>query len=186
MTIIVAALLLALLALWLVTTQRRLAVMDENVNNAMGQLGVQLSSRFDALNALLELAKDYTAREAQTLIEAVKLHRSAVTAKSIPEDVRRQEIVISEALEGLSAMAERYPELKADKDYARYMGAVDSYKKMVDTSRLIYNDSVTRLNRELRLFPTSLAARLLCFHARDYLERREDRTDISGVKDKNN
>ena len=103
----------------------------------------------------------------------------------VVEDEKRLNRIISEALEGLSAMAERHPELKADKDYARYMGAVDSYKKMVDTSRLIYNDSVTRLNRELRLFPTSLAARLLCFHARDYLERREDRTDISGVKNNN-
>ena len=160
--------------------------MDENVDIAMGQLGVQLSARFDALTALLELAKDYAAREAQTLIETAKLRRSVITAKSTPEDVRGQEEAISEILGRLSAVAERHPELKADKDYGRCVSAVDSCGSMIRTSRLIYNDTVTRLNRELRLFPTSLAARLLCFRARDYLEQRDGRADISGVKNKNN
>ena len=55
MTIIVIVLVLVLLAGWIISTQRRLVVMDENVNNAMSQIGVQLSSRFDALNMLLRL-----------------------------------------------------------------------------------------------------------------------------------
>lgn len=57
MMIIVIVLVLVLLAGWIISTQRRLVVMDENVNNAMSQIGVQLSSRFDALTALLDLAK---------------------------------------------------------------------------------------------------------------------------------
>lgn len=156
MTIIVIVLVLVLLAGWIISTQRRLVVMDENVNNAMSQIGVQLSSRFDALTALLDLAKGYAAHESQTLIETIKSRRSVITAKSTPEDVLKQEGVISEALGRISMVAERYPELKADKGYAKCMDAVDSYEKMVRTSRLIYNDSVTKLNRELRLFPTSL------------------------------
>lgn len=158
MTIIVIVLVLVLLASWIISTQRRLVVMDENVNNAMSQIGVQLSSRFDALTALLDLAKGYAAHESQTLIETIKSRRSVITAKSTPEDVLKQEGVISEALGRISMVAERYPELKADKGYAKCMDAVDSYEKMVRTSRLIYNDSVTKLNRELRLFPTSLVA----------------------------
>ena len=180
--LIIIALLVVLLAGWVMSTQRRLVVMDENINNAMSQIGVQLSSRFDALTALLDLAKGYAAHEAQTLIETIKSRRSVITAKSTPQDVLQQEGVISEALGRISMVAERYPELKADKGYAKCMDAVDSYEKMVRTSRLIYNDSVTKLNREIRMFPVSLIAGMLGFRQRDYLEAREDKADMPSMK----
>ena len=179
---IIIALLVVLLAGWVMSTQRRLVVMDENINNAMSQIGVQLSSRFDALTALLDLAKGYAAHESQTLIETIKSRRSVITAKSTPQDVIQQEGVISEALGRISMVAERYPELKADKGYAKCMDAVDSYEKMVRTSRLIYNDSVTKLNREIRMFPVSLIAGMLGFRQRDYLEAREDKADMPSMK----
>ena len=179
---IIIALLVVLLAGWVMSTQRRLVVMDENINNAMSQIGVQLSSRFDALTALLDLAKGYAAHESQTLIETIKSRRSVITAKSTPRDVLQQEGVISEALGRISMVAERYPELKADKGYAKCMDAVDSYEKMVRTSRLIYNDSVTKLNREIRMFPVSLIAGMLGFRQRDYLEAREDKADMPSMK----
>ena len=179
---IIIALLVVLLAGWVMSTQRRLVVMDENINNAMSQIGVQLSSRFDALTALLDLAKGYAAHESQTLIETIKSRRSVITAKSTPQDVLQQEGVISEALGRISMVAERYPELKADKGYAKCMDAVDSYEKMVRTSRLIYNDSVTKLNREIRMFPVSLIAGMLGFRQRDYLEAREDKADMPRMK----
>lgn len=180
--LIIIALLVVLLAGWVMSTQRRLVVMDENINNAMSQIGVQLSSRFDALTALLDLAKGYAAHESQTLIETIKSRRSVITAKSTPQDVLQQEGVISEALGRISMVAERYPELKADKGYAKCMDAVDSYEKMVRTSRLIYNDSVTKLNREIRMFHVSLIAGMLGFRQRDYLEAREDKADMPSMK----
>lgn len=180
--LIIIALLVVLLAGWVMSTQRRLVVMDENINNAMSQIGVQLSSRFDALTALLDLAKGYAAHESQTLIETIKSRRSVITAKSTPQDVLQQEGVISEALGRISMVAERYPELKADKGYAKCMDAVDSYEKMVRTSRLIYNDSVTKLNREIRMIPVSLIAGMLGFRQRDYLEAREDKADMPSMK----
>ena len=179
---IIIALLVVLLAGWVMSTQRRLVVMDENINNAMSQIGVQLSSRFDALTALLDLAKGYAAHESQTLIETIKSRRSVITAKSTPQDVLQQEGVISEALGRISMVAERYPELKADKGYAKCMDAVDNYEKMVRTSRLIYNDSVTKLNREIRMFPVSLIAGMLGFRQRDYLEAREDKAYMPSMK----
>lgn len=180
--LIIIVLLVILVAGWVMSTQRRLVVMDENINNAMSQIGVQLSSRFDALTALLDLAKGYAAHESQTLIETIKSRRSVITAKSTPQDVLQQEGVISEALGRISMVAERYPELKADKGYAKCMDAVDSYEKMVRTSRLIYNDSVTKLNREIRMFPVSFIAGMLGFRQRDYLEAREDKADMPSMK----
>ena len=79
--------LIAIFVIWGIGVQRRLVAMDENVNNAMSQIGVQLSSRFDALTALLDLAKGYAAHESQTLIETIKSRRSIITATSTPGDV---------------------------------------------------------------------------------------------------
>ena len=174
--------LIATFVIWGIDVQRRLVAMDENVNNAMSQIGVQLSSRFDALTALLDLAKGYAAHESQTLIETIKSRRSVITAASTPDDVLKQEGVISEALGRISMVAERYPELKTNENYKKCMDAVDSYEKMVRTSRLIYNDSVTKLNREIRMFPVSLLAAPFGFHARDYLEAVEEKADMPSMK----
>ena len=174
--------LIAIFVIWGIGVQRRLVAMDENVNNAMSQIGVQLSSRFDALTALLDLAKGYAAHESQTLIETIKSRRSVITATSTPDDVLKQEGIISEALSRISMVAERYPELKASESYKKCMDAVDSYEKMVRTSRLIYNDSVTRLNRVLRMFPASLLGGMFGFRQRDYLEAVEEKADMPSMK----
>ena len=174
--------LIAIFVIWGIGVQRRLVAMDENVNTATSPIGVQLSSRVDALTALLALANGSAAHESQTLIETIKSRRSVITATSTPDDVLKQEGIISEALGRISMVAERYPELKASESYKKCMDAVDSYEKMVRTSRLIYNDSVTRLNRELRMFPTSLLGGMFGFRQRDYLEAVEEKADMPSMK----
>ena len=182
MTISIIAVVLVLLVLWMMNTKRSLAIMCENANNAMNQIGVQLSSCFDALITLLSLTKGYAANESQTLIETVKSRRSVIAANSTPEDVLKQEGVISEVLVRISVVAGEFPELKANENYRKCMNAVDRYEKMVCTSRLIYNDSVTKLNRTIRMFPTSLVAGMLGFHQRDYLEAVEEKADMPNMK----
>lgn len=179
--VIIAAVLI-LLALWVMSTQRTLVSMDENINNAMSQIGVQLSSRFDALTALLDLTKGYAAHESTALLETVKARRGIITAKSTPAEVLKQEGVIAETLGRISVVAEQYPDLKASANYLKCMDAVESFEKMVRTSRLIYNDSVTKLNRAIRMFPTSLIAGMLGFHQRDYLEAVEDKEEMPRMK----
>lgn len=180
--IIIIGVAVVVLVLWIISCQRRLAFMDENINNAMAQIGVQLSSRFDALTALLDLTKGYASHEYQTLLETVKSRRSVITETSTPDDVTEQEGVISEALGRISMVAEQYPELKANENYIKCMDAVDSYEKMVRTSRLIYNDSVTKLNRSLRMFPMFLIAGILGFRKRDYLETAENKANIPDMR----
>jgi len=145
MLIIIVAI-IGLVILWIISTQRKLVVLDENINNAMSQIGVQLSSRFDALTALLDLTKGYAKHESETIIETIQSRRSVITAKSTPDDVQRQEGIISEALGRIAMVAERYPELKANETYIKTMDAVQTFENMVRTSRLFYNDSVTKLN----------------------------------------
>lgn len=165
---IIIILITVLLAIWVISTKRRLMAMDENVNNAMNQIGVQLSSCFDTLIALLDLTEVYVAYESRILKETIQAKRRVIAAKSSPEEVLGQEEMIVEALERISLMAECCPELMADQNYAKCRNAVDSYGKMMRTSRLIYNDSVAKLNKTIRRMPTILIAGVLGFHQRDY------------------
>ncbi|NMB97901.1 MAG: LemA family protein [Clostridiaceae bacterium] len=160
----------AVIVLWAISTQRKLVVLDENISNAMSQIGVQISSRFDALMTLLDLTKSYASQESETLIETIKIRRKLITAKSSPQDVLCQERIISEALGRIAIVTEQYPELKANQTYIKAMGAMETFESMVRTSRLIYNDSVTKLNREIRMFPVSVIAGMLGFQQRYYLE----------------
>lgn len=99
MGLLIIGAIIAILIAWAISIQRKLVVMDENINNAMSQIGVQLSSRFDALTALLDLTKGYAEHESTTLIETIRSSRSVITATSTPKDVLKQEGVISEAVE---------------------------------------------------------------------------------------
>lgn len=180
--LVILGILIALLIIWVMSTQRTLVVLDENINNAMSQIGVQLSSRFDALTALLDLTKGYAKHESETLIETIKSRRSVITAKSTTDEVARQEGIISEALGRIAMVSEQYPDLKANENYTKTMDSVNKYENMVRTSRLVYNDSVTKLNRSIRMFPVSMVAGALGFTQRDYLEEQGAKSDMPSMK----
>ena len=172
--LVIIGLILLLLVLWIISVQRKFAVMDGNIQNAMNQIGVQISSRFDALFAVLDLMKGYAADDIQPLMERAAARRSVITARSAPEEVSEQEQVIEETVKSIRLAAERNPLLCADKTYTKCMDAVECYGRMVYTSRLIYNDSVTKLNSALGMFPTNVIAGILGFHKREYLSQKGD------------
>lgn len=174
-------LLILIIVIWFISSQRKLAVMDENINNAMSQIGVQMSSRWDALTALLDLTKGYAEHEYKTLSDTVKARKS-ITAESTAKDVATQENIITEALGKIMAVAESYPDLKANQNYIKTMDSVNDYENKVRQSRLIYNDSVTKLNRQIRMFPTSIIAGMLGFSKRDYLETDSEKASMPSMK----
>lgn len=159
------------IVLWIVSTQQRLAVLDDNISESMSQIEAQLESRFDALETLLNLTTGYAKHESDVLMETIKSGSNAITAaESTPSDVMRQEGIISEALSRIAIVAEQYPEIKTNQTYTQMMGTVGTFENMARTSRLIYNDSVTKFNREIRRFPVSVIAGMLDFQRRAHLE----------------
>ena len=110
-TFISSIAIIVLVALWAISVQRKLVVLDENICNAMNQIGVQLSSRFDALISLLFLTKDYARHESEALIETITSRRAVITGKSTPDDLLRQEKIILEALCRITMMTKEYKEL---------------------------------------------------------------------------
>jgi len=181
MTILVLIVIIAIVVAWFISVQRKLVAMDENINNAMSQIGVQLSSRWDALTALLDLTKGYAEHEYKTISDTIKM-RTSINSKSSAKDVNEQENILTEAMGKIMAVAESYPELKANENYIKTMDSVNAYEEMVRKSRLVYNDSVTKLNRTIRMFPISIAASLLNIHGRDYLEADDKKADMPNLK----
>lgn len=172
---------IAVIIIWFISAQRRLAFMDENINNAMSQIGVQQSSRWDALIALLDLTKGYAEHEYKTILDTTK-NRAAITGSSTAGEAAAQDNMIADALSRIMAIAENYPDLKANQNYIKTMDSVNQYENMVRQSRLIYNDSVTKLNRSIRMFPMSIAAAILGFKSREYLEAQQTKADMPEMK----
>ncbi|MBO6119597.1 MAG: LemA family protein [Lachnospiraceae bacterium] len=166
---------------WFVGTQRMLVSLDENVNNAMSQIGVNLTSRFDALTGLLDLVKGYNEHEYKTLSDVIKM-RTSIGGTSKASDVEAQENMISEAIGKIMAVAEAYPDLKSNTNYQNLMNSLNDYETKVRQSRLVYNDSVTKLNRTIRMFPTSLIAPIFGIVARDYLKTEDSKAEMPSMK----
>lgn len=179
--VLILIIIIAILVLWFVSTQRKLVAMDENINNSMSQIGVQLSSRWDALTALSDLTKGYAEHEYKTISDTIKM-RTSISAKSSAKDIDEQENILTEAMGKIMAVAESYPELKANENYIKTMVSVNRYEETVRKARLVYNDSVTKLNRSIRMFPTSIVAKMLNISSRDYLESDDKKAQMPNLK----
>ena len=173
-TLIILGLLVILFSIWLTLTRRKLATLEENVKNAMGQIGIQISSRQDMTAALTEMVRDYAVPEKQSLADVFYSRRKIITAASTVEQVQDQEQLVEAILKQLTALEEMYPELQKKQNYVSCKEAANSYRKMVHTSCLIYNDSVAQINRAIKKLPTSFLAGMIGFHQKEYLELDKD------------
>lgn len=171
----------AILVLWIISVQRGMVRKDENCKNALSQIGVQQSSRWDALTALAELTKSYSEHEYNTLRDVIAL-RQSITGNSSVADVENQETILSNAFRQVSAVAESYPDLKASQMYVKTMDSVNTYENQVRMSRMVFNDTVNIYNRAVREFPGSLVAGMLGFRQRDYLKEEAAKTAMPSMK----
>ena len=181
MTALIIVAILALVIIWGISVQRTLVGQDEKCKNAMSQIGVQQSSRWDALTALAELTKSYNEHEYNTIKDVIA-QRTLINSGSTAADADAQENMITQALGKIIAIAEQYPDLKANENYAKTMDSVNLYENQVRMSRMVYNDTVTVFNREVRQFPTNLIAKMLGFVEKDYLKVEAAKTDMPSMK----
>ena len=168
---------LVLLGGYLIILQRGWVRLDELCSNALSQIGVQQSSRWDGLTALADVAKGYAEHESATLSEIIG-KRVPFTPSMGASEVARQEQLLASGLGRLMAVAEAYPDLKADALYQKTMEGGTTSEDKVRMSRMVYNDTVTRMNRSVRMFPGSLFAPMMGFYTRPYLEEPAGKTDM--------
>lgn len=176
----VIVLLIIVLVNWFIKTQRQLVNLDELCNNALSQIEVQLNSRWDAILQLAQQAGNYAAHESKALIETIRARRGSEIKTA--DDVNDQNSAFGSVLGRLMVITEQYPELKASGLYDNVMTAVNKYEDNVRSSRMVYNDTATKMNRYVRQWPSSFIASMLNFSTRSYLKiDNESKRDISNM-----
>ena len=169
MTLIIVIAIVVILVLWVIGVQNKLVKSDELCNNALKQINVQQISRYDALQALIKLTREYSSYEADTLQKIVDARKITSSPAPTAADIDANEAVLKEIGAKLIAVAEAYPDLKANQTSQQTMASIEKYEENVRLSRMTYNDTVTRFNQQVRSFPTSAIAGMLGFAKRDYL-----------------
>ena len=172
---------IVVLVIWIISSQRKLVNAEELTKNAMSQIGVQQSSRWDALTGLVELLKSYNEHEYNTLKDVISA-RSNINSNSTAAEAQAQDDAFSAAMKQLNVVVERYPELKADAMYQKTMDSVNTYENQVRMARMTYNDTVTRYNRLTRQIPDSIVASLFHFTEKQYLLEDTTKKDMPSLK----
>lgn len=170
-----------LIALWVISVQNKLVKSDEFCNNALKQINVQQISRYDALKALVKLTREYATHEADTLQKVVEGRKITSSPSPTAADINANEEALAAMSAKLIAVAEAYPDLKANATYQQTMKDVKDYEENVRLSRMTFNDTVTRFNQQVRVFPTSLIAGMLGFSKRDYLADDVSKKDYPDI-----
>lgn len=145
-------------------------VRDRNrVDNAWGQVEVQLKRRYDLIPNLVETVKGYASHEKETF-ERVVQARSAAQSASGPAEQAQAENFLTSALRQLFAVAEAYPELRATENFQQLQGELAETENKIAVSRQIYNDTVLTYNNKVQQIPTNLVAAMTGFKAREFFE----------------
>lgn len=180
MTLLIIGGIVAVVVLWVISIQRKLVLKDEMCQNSMSQIGVQQSSRWDAVTALVQMTKSYNEHEYRTLMEVVG-RRQEINNLSKSEDASAQEDMLVDAISRVKIVAEQYPELKANETYMKTMDSINSYENQVRMSRMVYNDAVTKYNKIVRQFPDSFVASMLHFEIKAYLQDPGEKAQMPNI-----
>lgn len=170
--LIIAIVVIVLLVVFVVGAYNGIVRMRNQVDNGWAQIEVQLKRRADLIPNLVETVKGYAAHERGTL-EAVVQARQASVAANGPAEAAAAEGPITQALGRLFALAEAYPDLKADANFRQLQEEITSTEDRVAYARQFYNDSVTSYHNRIDTFPGVVVARFGAFPHRELFEAAE-------------
>ena len=180
-TVIVILAIVALLVLWGISVQNKLVQSDELCNNALKQINVQQVSRYDAIQALVKLTREYASYESETLQKVNSMRKITASAKPTVDEINANEAALQEMSAKLIAIAEQYPDLKANQNYQQAMQDIKQYEENVRLARMTFNDTVTKYNNQVRMFPGSVVAGILGFAKREYLAEDASKKDYPAI-----
>jgi LemA protein len=160
---------LVLLVVFAVGQYNRLIRLNITVDEAFAQIEVQLKRRADLIPNLVETVKGYAAHE-QSTFDAVVAARAKSTSASSVADVAAADGALTNALRGLLAVAEAYPDLKASANFLSLQEELSTTENKVSFSRQFYNDTVRALNTAVATVPTNFFAGFAKVDAREFYE----------------
>jgi LemA protein len=167
--LIVLIVLLVLLVLYAVVTFNRIVRLRNQSEEAFSDIDVQLKRRHDLIPNLVETVKGYAAHERQ-VFENVTAARSNATAAHGPEAQAQAENQLTGALRQLFAVAENYPDLKANQNFLELQNELTDTEDKIQASRRFYNMTVRDLNTKVQQFPASIIAGFANAREREFFE----------------
>jgi LemA protein len=166
---IVIVVLLVLLAVWVVALYNGLIQTRNRVDNAWGQVDVQLNRRYDLIPNLVETVKGYASHEKETLERVIAARNSAVAAHD-PASQAQADNMLTGMLRQLFAVAEAYPDLKANQNFQQLQGQLSETENKIAVARQIYNDTALTYNNKVQTIPSSIVAGMTGFKPRDFFD----------------
>lgn len=170
-----------LLLVFVWTTYNRLVGLKMRIKEAWSQIDVQLKRRTDLIPNLLETVKGYAKHEKELLENVTKARTALMSAKS-PKESGEANNVLTEALGKLFAVAENYPQLKANENFLQLQKELSDTEDKVAYSRQYYNSSITEYNTTIQQFPSNLIAGMFNFKDEEFFSISEEERAVPAVK----
>jgi LemA protein len=166
---------------FLVVTYNSLISLRNRVKNAWSQINVQLKRRTDLIPNLVETVKGYAEHERGVFENVTKARSNIMNAQGVQEtaDANNQ---LTGALKSLFAVAENYPNLKANENFLDLQSQLQETEDKIAYSRQFYNDTVLMYNNKIQMFPSNLLARQFGFTESEFFEIPESETEVPKVQ----
>lgn len=146
---------------------------NTRVDEAWSDITVQLKRRADLIPNLVETVKGYASHEKETFQKVTDARTAMMNAQG-PVEAAKADNMFQAALKSIFAVAEAYPELKANENFKALQDELVDTEDKIQASRRFYNGSVRDLNIKVKVFPTNIFAGMLGFKVREFFELEED------------
>ncbi len=170
---VVLLIIIAAVALMAIGMYNSLITLRNRCDNAWSQVDVQLRRRFDLIPNLVETVKGYAKHESG-VFERVTQARTAAMGATTPKEAGQAENVLTGALKSLFAVAEAYPDLKANQNFLMLQEELAGTESKIAYARQFYNDVVMKFNMKQQVFPSNIIANMFAFKEKEYFEIGEE------------
>lgn len=176
--LIITIVVIALVAIWGISSYNGLVSMDENVSNSWANVETQYQRRSDLIPNLVNTVKGYAKHESETLESVMAARSQATQVKLDPSNCTPQQLAayqkaqgdVTTALGKLLAITENYPDLKANQNFLELQSQLEGTENRINVARKDFNDTAKKYNTSLRRFPRNIIASMFGFEKRAYFE----------------
>jgi len=169
---LVLVVILGIVLVFAVGIYNGLVTLRNRADNAWAQVDVQLRRRYDLIPNLVETVKGYAKHERETFDSVTKARTQAMNATTV-KDQGQAENMLAGTLKSLFAVAENYPELKANQNFLMLQEELAGTEGKIAYARQFYNDVVMKFNTKQQVFPSNIVASMFSFKEKEYFEIEE-------------
>lgn len=182
--VIVILAILAAAVLWVIFAYNKFVRLIKRSEEAWADIDVQLKRRYDLIPNLIDTVKGYVKHERETLESVTNARTQAMQAESVgdPKAAGQAENMLTDALKSLFAVAENYPDLKANENFMELQRELSDTENKIQAARRFYNTNVRDLNIAADSFPTNIIANIFNFKEREFFEIEEGSEEREPVK----